>query len=184
MASDCGEDAPFGEVETPQRRRRISEQFSPRPVAMQKSAPYKVLNGSELKMLDRIEIELANHGGNDNGRLPVTSKQFEEYGLRRALLAASRRALVALGFITFAPGLVSAVADKRRPSLFGLTYRHMGDAKEPAHGWRKIDDLGEAVRVANEARDTLDEGRQRPRRMKPVLRLISGKLAVSAGVAV
>ncbi len=183
MGSDLGEDAPFGEVETPQRRRRISEQFSPRPVAMQKSAPYKVLNGSELKMLDRIEIELANHGGNDNGQLPVTSRQFEEYGIRRALLAASRRALVALGFITFAPGLVAATADKRRPSLFGLTYRHMGADKEPAHSWRKVDDLDEAVRVANAARDTLDEGRKRPRRLKPVLRLVGGTSAV-AGVAV
>ena len=151
---------------------------------MQKSFGYRVLNNSERMMLDRIEIELASHGGKDNGRLPVTSKQFEDYGIRRALLAASRRALVALGFITFTPGLVAATVDKRRPSLFGLTYRHMGESHEPTHSWRKIDDLSEAVRVANEARDTLDDRRPRPRRMKPILRLVGGKSVPAAGVAV
>ena len=46
---------------------------------MQKSAPYRLLNGSELKMLDRIEIELASHAGKDNGSLPVTFDDFIEY---------------------------------------------------------------------------------------------------------
>jgi hypothetical protein len=176
---DIDGDVPFGplpDAETPQRRRRIAEQFSPRTVAMQKSAPYRVLNNSERMMLDRIEIELANHGGKDNGRLPVTSKDFEEYGIRRALIAPSRRALVALGFIVFSPGQVAATAAKRRPSMFGLTYRHIGEAKEPTHNWRKIgDDVDDAIRLANDARDTLDEGGQRPRRSKPVLRLVVGK---------
>jgi hypothetical protein len=171
------EDVPFGAPAPVERRRRIAEQFSPRLVSMQESAAYRVLNYSELRMLDRIEIELADHGGRDNGRLPVTFEQFRDYGIRRALIAPSRRALVALGFITFTPGLGAAAASNRRPNLFGMTYRHMGDAKEPTHGWRKIEDLDEAVRVANEARDTLDEGARRPRRKAPAMRLIHSRAA-------
>ncbi len=80
MASDLGEDAPCGPADpAPKPRNRITEAFSWRTVAMQKSAPYRVLNGSELKMLDRIEIELASHAGKDNGSLPVTFDDFVEY---------------------------------------------------------------------------------------------------------
>jgi hypothetical protein len=31
-------------------------------------------------VISRIEIELAHHGGNDNGQLPVTTDDFVEYG--------------------------------------------------------------------------------------------------------
>jgi hypothetical protein len=118
-----------------QKRNRIAEQFSPRTVAMQRSPAYRVLNGSELKMLDRIEIELAGHAGKDNGALPVTFDDFVEYGIRRALIAPVRRALVALGFVTYIPGVAAKGFDKRHPNMFGLTYRHAGDC------WRKITDL-------------------------------------------
>ena len=174
------ESIPFGppDVETePRKRNRIHEQFSPRLVAMQKSDPYRVLNNSERMMLDRIEIEFASHAGKDNGKLPVTFEQFEEYGIRRALIAPSRRALVALGFLTFSAGVAAAGFDKRRPGMFGLTYRHTADA-EPSHNWRRITDLAEAVRVANAARDTLDDGAKRPRRKgPPVLRLVHSRVA-------
>jgi hypothetical protein len=30
--------------------------------------------------INYLEIELAHHGGNDNGRLPVTYEDFIEYG--------------------------------------------------------------------------------------------------------
>jgi hypothetical protein len=174
------EDVPFGPPDAepaPRKRNRIHEQFSPRPVAMQRSEPYRVLHNSERMMLDRVEIEFASHAGKDNGKLPVTFEQFEEYGIRRAMIAPSRRALVALGFLTFSPGIAAEGFAKRRPSMFGLTYRHTADA-EPAHNWRKVTDLAEAVRVANVARDTLDEGAKRPRRKgPPVLRLVHNRVA-------
>jgi hypothetical protein len=31
--------------------------------------------------INYLEIELAHHGGNDNGRLPVTYEDFIEYGM-------------------------------------------------------------------------------------------------------
>jgi hypothetical protein len=42
-------------------------------------------------VMSRIEIELAAHGGNDNGRLPVTTEQFVEYGMHRTSVAPAIR---------------------------------------------------------------------------------------------
>jgi hypothetical protein len=63
------------------------------------SPPYRVLSLSARRVLDRISIELAHHGGNDNGKLPVTYEQFVEYGIDRQAIAPAIRELVALGFI-------------------------------------------------------------------------------------
>jgi hypothetical protein len=46
---------------------------------MIKSPAWSVLSLSARRVLDRIEIEHADHGGNDNGRLPVTYDDFERY---------------------------------------------------------------------------------------------------------
>jgi Type III restriction enzyme, res subunit len=45
---------------------------------------------SAHRALARIEIELAHHGGNDNGKLPVTFDDFVQYGVRRHSIDASR----------------------------------------------------------------------------------------------
>ena len=161
---------PFGppdaEPSPRQRYNQISGRFAAQPISLLKSAPYRVLNNSERKMFARIEIEYSDHGGRDNGRLPVTFDQFEEYGIRRQLIAPSRRALVALGIITFDQGHAAAELGERRPNLFGLTHRPVGEAA-PTNDWRRIgdDDMAEAERVATEARNTLDDGGRRRRRV-------------------
>lgn len=67
---------------------------------MQESYAYRVLSLSAHRVLDRIEIEFARHGfkPEENGRLPVTYEQFEEYGLNRHAIAPAIRELAALGF--------------------------------------------------------------------------------------
>jgi hypothetical protein len=133
MASDItleDDGVSWGIVDSPpqeeatQRWSRTAEQWASRPIDMLKSAPYRVLNGAEHKMLDRIEIELSSHGGNDNHALPVTFSQFEDYGIRRALIAPSRRALIALGFITYTQRPLfqpeDAGSECVRPDLQGL----------------------------------------------------------------
>ena len=165
---------PFGssEPDTPKRRNFFGETFSGRPLSMLNSAAFRVLTFAEHKMLLRIEIEAGSHAGHDNSKWPVTYDQFEEYGIRRQLISPSRRALVALGFITFKRGLGAKEADKRRPNLFGLTYRHT-DSKPPVNTWRKIADIAEAKRVADEARNTLDDdgGQRRRRSGRPIMPL-------------
>jgi hypothetical protein len=54
------------------RRTRIGGQFAACLIEMLESPAYRVLSLSARRVLDRIDIELGHHGGNDNGRLPVT----------------------------------------------------------------------------------------------------------------
>jgi hypothetical protein len=60
-----------------QRHNQISGRFAAQPIALLKSAPFRVLNNAERKMFTRIEIEYSDHYGRDNGGLPVTFDQFE-----------------------------------------------------------------------------------------------------------
>jgi hypothetical protein len=64
------------------RRNKINGQFSVRLVEMQESPAYRALSRAAHLVISRIEIELAHHGGNDNGRLPVTHEQFIEQQAR------------------------------------------------------------------------------------------------------
>ncbi len=176
------EEIPFGppslpEKEAPaaQRFNQISGKFGAQPIDMLKSTPWRILSNAERMMFSRIEIEYATHGGRDNGRLPVTFDQFVEYGITRKNIAPARRALVALGLITFEHGVAAEKEGERRPNLFGLTYRRVEGA-EPTNDWRKIgDDIAEAERIASEARNSRDDGSPRRRRQgPPVLNLIRG----------
>lgn len=95
--------------------------FSYRPVAMLKSPAYRALSLTGHKVLSRIEIEHARHGGKDNGKLPVTFEQFEEITDRHSI-APAQRELEALGLVKIKHGKAGN-GDWRRPSLFRLTYR-------------------------------------------------------------
>jgi hypothetical protein len=71
------DDVPFGppDVEVapaPVRRNQITGKYAAQPIALLKSAPFRVLNNAERKMFTRIEIEYSDHYGRDNGKLPVT----------------------------------------------------------------------------------------------------------------
>ena len=86
-------------MSTMKRRNRISGQFAARLIEMLESPAYRALSGSAHKVISRIEIELGHHGGNDNGRLPVTTNDFVEYGMHRTSVAPAIREAEALGFI-------------------------------------------------------------------------------------
>jgi hypothetical protein len=136
------------------RRNRISEQFSPRLIEMLESPAYQVLSLSAHRVISRIEIELAHHGGNDNGRLPVTFEDFIAYGIDRASVAPAIREAEALGFIQVTERGRGGNREYRRPNLFFLTFAY-GRAKggnPPTHAWRKIKTLEEAKLVARSAR--------------------------------
>src|SRR3712207_5280047 len=81
------------------RRKRISGQFSARTIEMWESPAYRTLSLSAHRVLSRLEIEHAHHGGNDNGWLPVTFDQFQEYGIERHCIAPAVRELEMLGFV-------------------------------------------------------------------------------------
>jgi hypothetical protein len=85
--------------EHPRRRNRINEQFAVRLIRMLESPAYQTLSLSGHRVISRIEIELAAHGGNDNGKLPVTYQNFIDYGVHRESVASALRESQALGFI-------------------------------------------------------------------------------------
>ncbi len=104
--------------------------------------------------LSRIEIELGKHGGEDNGKLPVTYKQFAEYGIHRDAIGPALSELEALGFIEITPRWASA-ANFKRINWFRLTYRPAeGVPSDGSHEWRQIKTLEEAVAKAKQARKT------------------------------
>jgi DNA-binding transcriptional MocR family regulator len=125
-------------------RYKIPEQFAWRTIRMLRSPPYRMLSLAARRCLDRIEIELARHGGKDNGRLPVTFADFEEYGVRRHSIAAALRELKALGFIDIKPGR-GGNGEFRQATLFRLTHRESGHGK-PTDEWRAIATTEEAKR--------------------------------------
>jgi hypothetical protein len=133
------------------RRSRIVGQFAPRPIRLLESAAYRVLSLSARRVFDRVEIELAHHGGADNGALPVTYDDFERYGIHRHSIAPAIREAAALGFIEITEPGRAGNADWRKPTLFRLTYRNT-DYAGPTDEWSKVETDEEAQLVAQAAR--------------------------------
>lgn len=133
------------------RRTKIGGQFSWRLVEMLESPAYRVLSLSGRRILDRLEIELAHHGGDDNGKLPTTYEHFCEYGMDRDCIAPGIRECVALGFLEVTEQGVAGNREFRRPNRFRLTYRPCGKANATDE-WRRIETIELAQQLAGAAR--------------------------------
>lgn len=151
----------------PNRRNRITEQFAPRPIAMLESPGFRVLSRAAHQVLARIEIESANHGGKENGRLPVTYDDFEKYGIHRHAICAAIHELVAFGMVAITEPGRAGNAEFRKPTLFRLTYRHAKDeGGDGTHEWRKLADITpkESRQIARRARKTAEQAEKKPAR--------------------
>src|SRR5262244_2461559 len=137
------------------RRNRISGQFAPRLIEMLESPAWRVLSLSARKVINRIEIELAHHGGNDNGRLPVTKRDFMDYGISARLVAPAIRELEALGFIRVTERGRGGNSEYRQPNKFFLTFANSRDSRQspPTQEWRKNKTVEEATEIATAARN-------------------------------
>jgi hypothetical protein len=140
------------------RKNRINGQWSPRLIEMLESPAYRVMSLSAHRVMARIEIELARHGGNDNGRLPVRKQDFIDYGISGRLVAPAIREAEALGFIRVTKRGRGGNAEHRQPNLFFLTFAHGRDsrAEPPPNDWRKIKAIKEAEAIAAAARGAKD----------------------------
>jgi hypothetical protein len=143
------------------KRNQISGQFSAHLIEMLESPAYRVLSLAARRVLARLEIELAHHGGNDNGALPVTFDQFEDYGIDRHAIAPALREVVALGFVEHTVQGLAGNADFRRANKFRLTYVNAVGDGGPTHEWRRIKTIEDALKLQAEAR------RRRPRKRQP-----------------
>lgn len=139
----------------------IGGQFAPRLIEMLESPAYRALSLSARRVLERIEIELAQHGGQDNGGLPVTYDDFQRYGIDRHLIAPAIRELVALKFIEITRPGRAGNAEYRAPNLFRLTYRHTKQA-EPSHDWRRVATAEQATKLGRQARRIVTKHHRTP----------------------
>jgi hypothetical protein len=122
-----------------QRLNKISGQFSARLIEMLESPAYRVLSLAAHRVISRIEVELAHHGGKDNGRLPVTFDDFEEYGIDRHSIGPAINEAEAMGVIRVTERGRHGKANRRSPNYFRLTYRPAkGLPGDGTHEWRKI----------------------------------------------
>jgi len=133
------------------RRNRIHGQFAWRLVEMLESPAYRALSLSAHRALARIELELAHHGGNANGQLPVTFDDFEQYGIHRHAIAPALRELEALRFIEITERGRAGNAEFRQPHKYRLTYRHVGRAN-PTDEWRSIKTIDQANEIVRTVR--------------------------------
>jgi hypothetical protein len=133
------------------KRTAIGEQFAPHKIRMIRSPAWCALSLSARRVLDRIEIELAGHGGADNGKLPVTYDDFEKYGIHRHAIGPAMREAVALGFIEITVVGRAGNAEFRKPNQFRLTYIYSTSAA-PTDEWQHIQTDLEAATLAAAAR--------------------------------
>jgi hypothetical protein len=140
------------------RRNRISGQFAARLIEMLESPAYRALSRSAHMVISRVEIELGHHGGNDNGRLPITTNDFVEYGMHRTSVAPAIREADALGFIRVTVRGRGGNAEHGTPNLFRLSFAHGLDSGKypPTHDWRRFKTSQEAEQTARIARANKD----------------------------
>ncbi len=115
---------------------------------------------SAHRILDRLEIELAHHGGHDNGALPVTYADFEYYGIHRHAIAPAIRETVVLGFVEITEPGRAGNADCRAPNKFRLAYKQT-DKTEATDDWRKICTMEDALMLARAARAPIKRGKRK-----------------------
>ncbi|PZV36480.1 hypothetical protein [Mesorhizobium kowhaii] len=138
------------------KRTTISGQFAWRLIEMEESPAYRALSLSGHRILARLEIELGHHGGNDNGKLPTTYDDFEEYGIHRHAIAPAIREVVALGFVEITQAGRAGNAQWRQSNKFRLTYRPT-DLTEPTNDWREIETVEAAELLARAARQAFEK---------------------------
>jgi hypothetical protein len=132
------------------RRNKLPPQWCARGLEMVESPAFRVLSLAAHRALTRIEIEHRHHGGQDNGRLPVTYQDFRDYGVHRHGIAAALRELEALGFIEITERGRGGNAEWRTPNKYRLTYKE-SDVGE-TNNWRNIETMEEAEQIARQAR--------------------------------
>ncbi|MEH2546795.1 hypothetical protein V1283_003440 [Bradyrhizobium sp. AZCC 2262] len=147
------------------RRPTITGQFHARSIELLESPAYRVLSVSGHRILDRVSIELAHHGGKDNGKLPVTYTQFEEYGIHDKGIAPALRECCALGLLVMTEQGRASAGEFRRPSLFRIPWLHSHKGEKPTNEWMRIETMAHAEFIARAAR----KAGEKPKKRQPVV---------------
>jgi hypothetical protein len=146
---------------TPRKKNKIAGQFAWQLIEMLESPAWCVLSLSARRLLNRIEIEHASHGGRENGKLPVTFDDFQNYGIDRHAIALAMREVEALGFVEVTVrGRAADAAEHRAPNRFRLTYQPT-DKSKPTDEWTRIATIKEAEQIAATARKPIKRAKRK-----------------------
>jgi hypothetical protein len=118
------------------RHNKIAGQFIAHKIEMISSPAWAAFSFPARRVLDRLEIEHAGHGGRENGSLICTYDDFKAFGIRRSSVSQAMRELVVLGFVEVTQQGRMAAADFYAPSRYRLTY--LNTKEGPTDDWRKI----------------------------------------------
>jgi hypothetical protein len=90
------------------------------------------------RVVERVMIEHMQHGGADNGNLPVTYDDFQSYGIRRASIKQGISISEELGWIDIVQPGLRGHGKARRPTRYGLTWLPRGDWTPASDRWRTV----------------------------------------------
>jgi hypothetical protein len=160
---------------------KVSKQYIQVPADLLRSPAYAALNIHEIRTLRRIEIEHVEHGGKDNGRLPVTHADIKRHGVGRKYIPSSLRVLQGLGLIDCTERGRAGSGEFRKPSLWRLTYITTAQKGasgtvwiEPTHEWSKIETAEAADQIVSKHR-ARDKRPRRPPSRRPKLRVVQSE---------
>jgi hypothetical protein len=146
-------------------RRRVGEAKGQSDIAKQwisysrdmvESPALRILSRGAMLLMHRLEAEHMAHGGAENGRLIVTHRQFEEWGVHRDSVSPAIREVVALGFVEITRQGKAGVGGHGEANRFRLTYVNDKHGVQPTEEWRRITTIEEAERIAKDARAKKD----------------------------
>jgi hypothetical protein len=84
--------------------------------------------------------------------LPVTFRDFNEYGIHWNSIAPAIREVAALGFIRITQEGVASNKEFRIPNMFALTHLATDKESKPTEDWRRIKTVEQAKSIAAAAR--------------------------------
>ena len=151
-------------IRTVSKHAKIVGQFAPRLIEMLRSPAMTALSLTGRRILDRLEIEMADHGGRENGQLPCMYDDFARFGIDRHQIAPGIAEVVALGFVEITQQGRAGNADFRLPALYRITYRAT-DGQGPTDEWRQVATEQQARELVAAARQRWTE-RERNKRTK------------------
>ena len=123
-------------------KRKLSHEgpFILHTLEMRQSPAWVCLPDNARRVLDRLEVEHACHGGAENGKLVCTYSDFAKAGIRRASIALAVRQCVALGFLEVRVQGARSISNERWPSRYRLTYvLGVKGSPDPTHDWRRFE---------------------------------------------
>jgi len=139
------------------RRNQIATQFAWQSIEMLESPAYRALSLSGHRIWARIQIEHANHGGKENGKLPVTYRDFNEFGVCWDAIGPGIREVEALGFVRVTEEGRAGNGEWRKPNKFALTHLPTVANPKPTEDWKRIKTVEEALAIAAAARKTVQK---------------------------